>query len=187
MNPVANMHNPRNSKMIIGEVYFWTDTIKDWRYLLQIDRFKHVILSSLKFLIKRNKIKIYGYVIMPNHLHIIWEMIDKNGNEMPYASFNKYTSHQFLNDLKNSKPEELRYYKQQDVERTHRFWQRDALAVLLDSREKIEQKLDYIHLNPLQEKWNLVEHPEDYPWSSAKYYEDKVDEFGFLTHYLERF
>jgi putative transposase len=50
--------------------------------------------------------------------------------------------------------------KEQTQERNHRFWQRDALAVLMDNKEKLEQKLNYIHLNPLHERWNLVPSPE---------------------------
>jgi hypothetical protein len=57
----------------------------------------------------------------------------------------------------------------------------------MDSREKIEQKLDYIHLNPLQEKWSLVKFSEDYRWSSAKFYDSGEDEFDLLTHYMDRF
>lgn len=57
----------------------------------------------------------------------------------------------------------------------------------MDKKEKFEQKLDYIHLNPLQERWNLAKAPEVYPWSSANFYETGQDEFGFLTHYMERF
>ena len=50
-----------------------------------------------------------------------------------------------------------------------------------------EKKLDYIHLNPLQEKWNLAEYPEDYKWSSAGFYNSGIDDFGILTHYMDRF
>ncbi|MBX9853783.1 MAG: hypothetical protein K2X86_18720 [Cytophagaceae bacterium] len=57
----------------------------------------------------------------------------------------------------------------------------------MNSREKVEQKLDYIHLNPLGERWNLARHPEDYYWSSARFYETEHDDFGFLTHYMHRF
>ena len=46
---------------------------------------------------------------------------------------------------------------------------------------------DYIHRNPLHEKWNLAKRPEEYKWSSAKYYEDGEDVFGILTHYADRF
>jgi putative transposase len=49
------------------------------------------------------------------------------------------------------------------------------------------QKLNYIHLNPLQERWNLAERPEEYHWSSAKFYDNGVDDFGFITHFMDRF
>jgi hypothetical protein len=57
----------------------------------------------------------------------------------------------------------------------------------MDSKKKFEQKLDYIHNNPLQEKWNLAKSPEEYKWSSASFYHTGIDPFGILTHYMERF
>ncbi|MDB5264289.1 MAG: hypothetical protein JWQ14_3572, partial [Adhaeribacter sp.] len=50
----------------------------------------------------------------------------------------------------------------------------------------LEQKLHYLHQNPLQERWQLATSPENYPWSSAAFYETEVDVFNFLTHYRER-
>jgi putative transposase len=187
MNTKELKYGTRNSKMLLGEAYFWTDTIKDWRTLLDNDTYKSIIMECWRELVTRNKIIIYGFVIMPNHLHILWEMMNINGKEMPYASFNKFTSHQFLDTLRKKSPEEIVSYKEIDSERKHRFWQRDALAIRMDSKEKAEQKLDYIHLNPLQEKWSLVDKPEDYKWSSAQFYETGIDEFGIITHYRERF
>ena len=55
------------------------------------------------------------------------------------------------------------------------------------NRTIFQQKLNYVHLNPLQEKWSLTKKPEDYYWSSAQFYETGIDHFGFLTHYQERF
>lgn len=178
----------RKSRMRLREVYFWTDTIKDWKILLETDHFKEMIIECWQELVKRKKIVIYGFVIMPNHLHIIWEMMEKNGKEMPHASFNKFTSHQFLKNLQTYSPSVVAQYKEEDNrERQHRFWRRDPLAVLMDSREKTEQKLEYIHLNPLQERWNLVTKPEDYKWSSARFYETGNDDFNLITHYRDRF
>lgn len=189
MQPTLNKmkYGMRNSKMLLNEVYFWTDTIKDWRYLLLDNYFKSIIINSWRELVRRRKLIIYSFVIMPNHLHLIWEMKEKNGKEMPHASFNKFTSHQFLNELRLNHSDLLIHYKEDDDERKHRFWQRDALGIHLDSKNKAEQKLKYLHMNPLQEKWNLVTQPEEYKWSSAKFYETGVDEFGFLTDYRERF
>jgi hypothetical protein len=57
------------------------------------------------------------------------------------------------------------------------------LSVELWSPKVFMQKLEYIHNNPLQDKWHLVQFPEDYKYSSAKFYETGVDEFGLLMHY----
>jgi putative transposase len=177
----------RNSKMAMGEVFFWTDTIKNWSHLLANDRFKEIIISSWQYLVLHKKIAIYGYVIMPNHLHVIWEMLEMNGKESPYASFNKFSSHQFKSELILCDPSGLESYKEVANDRAYRFWQRDPLAIWMDSRAKLEQKLNYIHLNPLQEKWSLVLRPEDYRWSSASFYQGRSDEFGLVTHYKDRF
>ena len=83
----------RNSTLFLNEVYFWTDTIKDWKNILLNDDFKLIIINSLKELVERDKIVIYAYVIMPNHIHLVWEMKATNGKEMPHASFNKFTAH----------------------------------------------------------------------------------------------
>ena len=45
------------------------------------------------------------------------------------------------------------------------------------------QKLNYIHNNPLQAKWQLYTTPENYFYSSAKFYETGLDDFGVLTHF----
>jgi putative transposase len=181
-------YGQRNSKLLLDEVYFWTDTIKDWHKLLEDDFNKNIIIECWRNLIARKKITLYAFAIMPNHLHAVWEMIDKNGKEMPYGSFNKFTSHQFLERVRANSSDLIVYYKEyHDAERKHRFWQRDPLAIVMDSKDKVEQKIRYIHLNPLQEQWNLVNRPEDYKWSSARFYETGIDEFNILTDYRERF
>lgn len=179
--------SPRKSNMQLGEVYFWTNTIKDWKKLLKPDKYKQVILEQLQWLVEQKKIAVYGFVIMPNHLHLIWEMLQMNGKEMPYASLNKWTSSSFLRDLRQHHPLALSSFVEDTKERKHRFWQRDPLAVLLPSKQLVEQKLEYVHLNPLQEHWQLALRPEDYLWSSANFYATGKDSFSILTHYQDRF
>ena len=91
----------RNSRMEYDKVYFWTDTIKDWNPILSQDKYKEIIISSWRELVKRGMVIVYGFVIMPNHLHVIWELKEPNGKEMPHASFNKFTSHKILSILKS--------------------------------------------------------------------------------------
>lgn len=177
---------PRKSEMILNEVYFWTDTIRNWKKLLEHDTNKFIIIDCWRNLISREKIKLYAFVIMPNHIHAIWEMVNMNGKEMPYASFNKFTSHQFLERVRLT-PLIIPFKDSHDRERKHRFWQRDPLAIQMNSKSAVEQTIDYIHFNPLQEHWNLVSKPEDYRWSSTRFYETGFDEFGIITDYRERF
>lgn len=72
-------------------------------------------------------------------------------------------------------------------DRKYQFWKRNSLIRHLDSREIVEQKLDYIHNNPVQGKWMLSEDPLGYKYSPARFYENEDTEFDFLTHYIEYF
>ncbi|MCY7362353.1 MAG: hypothetical protein LH629_09865 [Ignavibacteria bacterium] len=47
----------------------------------------------------------------------------------------------------------------------------------------IEQKINYIHFNPVHPKWKLAEEPQQYKYSSAKFYYEDKDDFGFLENY----
>lgn len=182
------MHsNQRKSTIQLGEVYFWTATIHQWKHLLKPNKYKQIIIDSLQNLVARKLITVYGYVIMPNHLHLIWEMNGKNGKELPSASFLKWIAHQIRNDLEDHHPKVLEHFMVDMIDRRFEFWQRDSLALLLNGRKMCEQKLEYMHLNPLQAHWNLAVETHEYFWSSANYYENSVDDSGVLTHYMDRF
>ena len=62
------------------------------------------------------------------------------------------------------------------------FWQKDSLAVPLFSRNVTIQKLDYIYSNPPGEHWSLAKDPNDYKYSSARFYNLNERNFSFLKH-----
>ena len=64
---------------------------------------------------------------MPNHIHVLWEQLKMNGKETPKASFEKYTGHIFLKQLKADK-ENLSGYASEQEDRNYLFWQRDPLV-----------------------------------------------------------
>jgi putative transposase len=64
----------RKSHMLNNEIYFWTATIRKWNHLLKHKAFKEIIVGSLKYLVEHNKIEVFGFVIMPNHVHVIWRI-----------------------------------------------------------------------------------------------------------------
>jgi putative transposase len=65
-------------------------------------------------------------------------------------------------------------------DRTYQFWKRNSLSIELRSTTIFNQKLEYIHNNPV--KAGLCINPEDYYYSPAKFYATGIDDFGMLTH-----
>lgn len=170
----------RKSYTSIGRIYFWTATIHKWVHLLNEDSKKQLIVDQLKELSLKEFISVFGLVIMPNHLHLIWSQNKMNGKENPKSSFLKYTSHTFLKQLKLEG--KAWQYKVNASNKEHEIWQRDSLGVEIYSRNVARQKLDYIHANPVSGKWLLAKDDISYHFSSAKFYETGIDDFGFLNN-----
>ena len=170
----------RKSYTALGRIYFWTATIHKWYHLLNEDGKKQLILDYLKQLSLDGFITVFGFVIMPNHLHLIWRQNKMNGKESPKSSFLKYTAHTFLKQLKIEG--NAWQYKVNEINKAHEIWQRDSLGVEIYSRNVARQKLDYIHANPVNGKWLLAKDDISYQYSSAKFYETGIDEFGLLNN-----
>jgi REP element-mobilizing transposase RayT len=177
--------NKRQGQMDFFQTYFYTETIYGFKNLLADDNIKAKVIDSWKYLVDASKVKIYGFVIMPNHIHLIWDLLNTNSKESPAASFAKFTAHRFKKYLQVHNISVLEEYKSNKVDRLFQFWKRGPLAIPLTSEKSFIQKLDYMHSNPLQQKWQLVDIPEDYKWSSARFYETGVDEFEIITDYRD--
>ena len=178
---ICYMENtPRKSYTAAHKIYFWTATIHKWNDLLLADAEKQVIVDSLKTLSDKKLITVYAFVIMPTHIHLIWQQNAPNGKESPKGSFMKFTAHEFKKHLKIKGG--LENYKVQAANKLYEFWQRDSLGIEIWSRKVAQQKLDYIHFNPVSGKWMLAKDDISYTYSSARFYDDGIDEFGFLNN-----
>lgn len=168
------------------ELYFYTSSIREWKPLIKQYNFEPIILSALSFLSKKKEcLKVYGFVIMPNHFHLIWELLKPNGKESPVASLMKFTAHQFEKYLQQKDPAALKEYVVEWHSRQFNFWQPNADWFLLNNESTILQKLNYMHTNPMQKHWNIIDDPIKYPFSSAKFYETRVNDFDFLFDYRD--
>ena len=139
----------RKSHIEIGKIYFWTATISKWIHLLQDDKYKEIIISSLEYLSGKCLVDVFGFVIMPNHIHLILRLNKMNGKEKPTTSLLKYTAHEFRK-MKNT-----HVRKQFAVDASNKqfeFWQRDSLAVELYSSLALVRVLTNLPLYHLQER-----------------------------------
>ncbi len=160
---------------------FFTATCLNWNNLLQRKEHKDIIMDSLNYLVQEEQVKVYAFVIMHNHIHIIWKHLRNETKDKIQHKFLKFTAQQLKRILKLNYPIELEKYWVNLKDREYQFWQRNSLSVELGYEDIFKQKLDYIHANPVKAEYSDL--PEEYYYSSAKFYETNLDEFGFLTHY----
>ena len=160
---------------------FFTATNLEWKKLLQPDKYKDIVISSMRFLVKDKRAKIFAFVIMGNHIHLIWQMMPDNDPEAVQRDFLKYTAQRIKKDLQKNYPAVLAYFKVDAKDREYQFWERNALSVELRSHPVFIQKLDYIHWNPVRA--GMCTLPEEYKYSSALFYETGIDNWDFLSHY----
>jgi len=164
-------------------LYFFTATINQWIPLLKDDSFKTIITDSLSFLVKNGRVKVYAFVIMTNHIHLIWLINENHNLSDVQRDFLKFTAQQFRFRLIDSgKTEYLEKFNVDKSDRQYLFWQSRPLSVELWSDKVIDQKMDYIHNNPCQEKEELTDLPENYKYSSASFYINEETEWNFLSH-----
>ncbi len=163
-------------------VAFFTATILEWKHLLRPDKYKLMIVESLKFLVQHDRASVYGFVIMPNHLHLLWRMQEPHLREHVQRDFLKFTAQRLKFDLEKNHPQVLEKFYVGAKDRKYQVWERNPLSVYCYTSVVLMQKLHYIHHNPVQEKWKLATLPEEYAFSSARFYAGQPDSFDFLTH-----
>lgn len=118
---------------------------------------------------------------MSNHIHLIWQMKNDFKIEDVQRDFLRFTAQQIKFDLQSSHPHILPQFKVNAKDRQYQFWERNALNIELITENIFLQKLNYIHNNPV--KAGICSFPEDYKYSTAKFYESNIDDWGFITHY----
>ena len=160
---------------------FITVTCLDWKPLLEDDRHKDIITDSLDFLVRKERVVIYAFVIMNNHFHMIWQMLGEHKREDVQRDFLKFTGQHILKNFRNIRSLILNEIRVNAKDRKYQVWERNSLGIPLWSPVVFNQKLKYIHYNPV--KAGLCQYPEDYKYSSARFYEKNEKDWAFLTHY----
>ena len=153
--------------------FFVTLTIVGWIDLFSREIYKEVVVENLQYCQKNEGLEIYAYVIMTNHLHMICRRQTGELTEM-LGRFKSYTAKQFLKLIEGGYEESrkewlLQLFRQFAVSNTqyskHHIWQYTSHPIELSSNEMINQKVEYIHNNPV--KSGLVVEASSYKYSSA--------------------
>lgn len=169
-------------KIISSKCYpeFITVTCLEWKPVLEDDRFKDIVIESLSFLTKANRITVYAFVIMRNHFHMIWQILGEHKREEVQRDFLKFTSQQILKILRNEHSPMLAKLLVRAKDRKYQVWERNSLGIPIWSERVLWQKLEYIHHNPV--KAGLCKYPEEFKYSSAGFYYRSEKYWDFLVH-----
>jgi REP element-mobilizing transposase RayT len=159
-------------------IFFITFTCYKWKPLIELVNGYEIIYKWFDYL-KSKGHGINGYVIMPNHLHTILSFTksEKSINTI-IGNGKRFMAYEIIRRLENlgeiniltelsnsvSDSEKLRNKK-------HEVFQPSFDWKYLDNDKIIEQKLSYIHENPIRGLNPLVANPLDYTHSSARFYE----------------
>ena len=166
-------------------IHFFTAVCTDWLSLLKTDECKNVVIRALQYRVKTKQMGLAGYVIMPNHIHLIWRIAAGTERADFQRDFLKITAKQIIDILSRKNPDMIKKITVNLKDRKLQVWKRNSMSIDLFNEKFILQKLNYIHTNPCQPKWELVTHPNDYIYSSAKFYFNREDPFQFLNHYQD--
>ena len=140
--------------------YFITSSMVDGISLFAYPNIANIILDALIFLRARPNSKLYGFVIMHNHIHLIVESPDISSNLRTFKSF---TARSIIDELKKrdstyllKKLNALKHEHHKDSE--YQVWQEGVHPKQVHTPEMMIQKLEYIHFNPVNA--GFVDNPE---------------------------
>lgn len=136
-------------------------------------------MQSLSFLAQENRVKVFGFVIMSNHLHLICQARPSYTPQAIQSSFLKFTAQMIIKDLRNLHPQVLERFYVGVKDRKYQIWERNALGIEIKNHSVFNQKLDYIHYNPV--KTGLCTLPSAYTYSSASLYLQNTTQWNWLT------
>ncbi len=152
-------------------------TIVGWIDVFTRDDYRKIIIENLAFCQKEKGLVINAYVIMSNHIHLMCYARQPYNLSDILRDFKKFTSKKIIFAIENNEKESrkewmlnlFKYYaKYIKNNKEYQFWQHGNKPIELASPKWINQKLAYIHLNPVRN--GIVNKAEDYPYSSAGTY-----------------
>ena len=156
-----------------------TYAVVDWVNVFTRPVYKDIVVDSLKYAQENKGLNLHAWVIMSNHVHLIVSARDGYKLSDIFRDHKKHTSKLIIQEIQENPGESRKRWmlwlfashgKRNPNNKEYQFWQQDNHPVELDTNEMIDQRLDYLHNNPV--KAGIVNEAENYIYSSAIDYAD---------------
>lgn len=150
--------------------HFLTCTVLNWLPLFTRPETVDILLEAFVHRQRQSGWKLYGYVILENHMHCI---VQCGRLQEELMRFKSYTARRLLDCLEERRaerlPDQLAWFKKRHKsDREHQLWEEGSHPQLMENEQVLRQKLEYIHYNPV--KRGYVDLPEHWRYSSARNY-----------------
>lgn len=142
-----------NKQLLPGCIYFVTTVTDQRRKIFKKDACSKIFLENLKFYRKRFQYYLLGYVIVPDHVHLLIMTGKKGTISQIMHGIKGYTSLQ-INKILNTPG--------------NANWQDNFYPSIVDEEDQFYVKLDYIHANPV--KHGYVKYQDEWKYSSYRNY-----------------
>ncbi|WP_419701392.1 REP-associated tyrosine transposase [Mucilaginibacter sp. NFX135] len=158
-------------------IYYMTFTVVGWIDVFSRQQYRDIIIESLKYCQTHKGLHLHAYVIMSNHMHLVVSVDEKFTISDFVRDCKKFTAKRILDDIEVNDDESRRewmlhqfkyYASRHSRNERYQLWEHDNHFIELSSPAFMQQKIDYIHQNPV--KAGLVYRAEDYVYSSASNY-----------------
>lgn len=156
-------------------LYFTTFVVVGWLDVFVRRNYKEIIVNSLNYCITEKGLQVYAWCLMTSHLHLIISAKEGYNISEIIRDFKKFTAKEIIKSISGvgeSRKDWLLWYFENEGKKDKRitkykFWREDNHAINLDRSDvpMIDQKVDYIHRNPVVE--GIVINEEDYLYSST--------------------
>ena len=156
------------------KLYFISFATVHWIDVFTREEYSQIVLDSLKFCQEKKGLEMYGWCIMPSHVHMI---IGSNKNKLEdiVRDMKSFTSTALKKSIKENVQESRKEWMIWMMERAGKkngnnndwqFWQQHNKPLEIKDQEMFDKMLEYIHLNPVMA--GFVIKPEDWKYSSAR-------------------
>jgi putative transposase len=152
-----------------GDLHFVTFSCYRRLPLLRTIRARNLFVRALGAIRERYKFLLVGYVVMPDHVHLLISEPPKSTPSVMLKALKQRVSRDLRRKKRKAASGQLRLAFLNDGLGLPRFWQPRFYDFNVYSSYKVREKLEYMHANPV--KRGLVKNPGAWMWSSFLSYE----------------
>jgi putative transposase len=151
-----------------GDLHFITCSCYRRLPLLGTSRARDTLLKILGEVRGRYDFGLFGYVVMPEHIHLLISEPNIGNPSRAMKSLKIRVSRALRRKRKKTSAGQMRLWDEPPARRHPHFWQPRYYDFNVFSVRKKNEKLNYMHFNPVKRR--LVESPKDWAWSSYHFY-----------------